>query len=115
MPRKTDSIPIKNKELDRRIKLTDADRTQIRILYETGDYSQRKLALMFNVSRRLIGFIINPEKLKANLEAREKRGGWKQYYNSEEHAKYVKGHRDYKKKLHQEGKLQPPAAPENNN
>ena len=109
MPRKTDAIPINNPALDRRVKLTDADRVQIRILYESGEYSQRKLAAMFNVSRRLITFIIDPEKQKRNLEARAKAGGWKQYYDKEEHRKSTKDHRDYKKKLHEEGKLTAPA------
>ncbi len=105
MPRKTDNVSINNRELDRRVKLTDADRVQIRILYESGDFSYKKLALMFGVSKRLISFIINPEKQKANLEARAKRGGWKQYYDKDNHAKSTKEHREYKKKLHEEGKL----------
>ena len=54
---------------------------------------------MFHVSRRLIIFIIDPEKLKHNLDARRANGGSKIYYNKDVHTKAIKEHRDYKKKL----------------
>lgn len=72
----------------------------VRHLYETTDTSQRKLADKFGVSRRLITFILDSEKHKANLQAREDSGGSKQYYNKETHAKIMKAHRSYKKALY---------------
>lgn len=45
--------------------------------------SQRKCAEMFNVSRRTIQFLWDPEKLKRNIQRRQERGGTKQYYNIE--------------------------------
>lgn len=58
--------------------------------------SQRKLAKMFSVSKRLIQFIIFPEKLKKSIQARLDRGGSMQYYNKEKNKKYMKKHRNYK-------------------
>ncbi len=90
---------------DKIVKLKDCTKRLICELYKTGEYSQRKLALEFNVSRRLIQFIICPDKLKQNLDAREKRGGSSIYYNKDKHTKAMKNHRDYKKELDKNGKL----------
>ena len=64
---------------DKRIKLTEEQRSEIKELY--GRISQRKLAKMFGVSRRLVVFIGDEAKHKRNLECRKLRGGWKQYYD----------------------------------
>lgn len=96
------------KEHDKRIKLTQEDKELIRHLHETTDTSQRKLATQFGVSRRLIQFILDPEKHKANLQARDARGGSKQYYNKETHAKTMKAHREHKRALYEEGLLLAP-------
>ncbi|MCF7796002.1 hypothetical protein K9M42_02815 [Patescibacteria group bacterium] len=85
------------KNKDRRRKLTDKQKKEIKELY--GTISQRKLAKMFGVSRRLITFIGDPEKHKANLKARKERGGWKQYYDKNKHKKYMKNYRRYKQKI----------------
>jgi len=98
MPRKSDSIPIKNEKLDRRVKLSDAQKKEI---YKNElDLSQRKLANKYGVSRRTIQFILDPEKLKENLKRREERGGTMVYYDKEKQRNYMKNHRDYKKELH---------------
>ena len=59
----------------------------------------RKIAEMFNVSRRLIQFILDPEKHKENLERRKERGGSKIYYKKEQHTKAIREHREYKKEI----------------
>jgi hypothetical protein len=61
--------------------------------------SQRRLAKMFNVSRRLIQFILNPESHKKNLERRRELGGSKIYYKKDKHTKAIREHRQYKKEL----------------
>lgn len=61
--------------------------------------SQRALAGMFKVSRRLIGFIINPDKLRQNRERRDERGGSSIYYKKEKHTAAIREHRQYKYKL----------------
>lgn len=54
-------LKIKDKD-DRRIKLFDEDREEIRKLYATGLFSQRDLANRYNVSRRTITFVLDPTK-----------------------------------------------------
>lgn len=86
------------KKHDKRRKLTDEEREEIKHLYATGDkenYSQRKLAKMFGVSRRLITFIVDPEKLKADRERLKERGGSKIYYDKEKQKKYMRNHRKH--------------------
>ena len=96
------------KEHDKRVKLTKEDKELIKHLYETTDTSQRKLATQFGVSRRLITFILDPEKQKANLQARDARGGSKKYYDKETNKKRMKAHREHKRALYEEGLLKAP-------
>ena len=58
-----------NPNQDRRIKLNDKQREEIREKYTTGMYSQRNLAEEYGVSRRLITFILDPDKAKKNAES----------------------------------------------
>lgn len=90
---------------DRRRKLTDAEKADIR--RNSRGLSQRALAAEYDVSRRTIQFIQNPEALAENLKRREERGGSKQYYNTEDQAIYMRGHRRYKKMLDDQGVLLP--------
>jgi transposase len=101
MPFKSEEIKIHHTKHDRRIKLTDEDREQIRTL----GLSQRALARMFGVSRRTIQFILHPEKLEENKKQRKERGGWKQYYNKEKQTEYIREHRQYKQKLYLKGEI----------
>jgi hypothetical protein len=79
MPYKFDTQKRKIKrEDDNRIKLTDEERRDIKKLY--GKISQRKLAKMFKVSRRLIIFIGCPEKLKIQKEQYKERMKDGRYY-----------------------------------
>ena len=103
MSSKLDKIPINNKELDKRVKLTDKQREEIK--ENPHGLSQRALARMYKVDRRTISFILNPEALKQNKERRKERGGSKQYYNRENNRIAMKKHRDYKKSLMKKGLL----------
>lgn len=51
---------------------------------------------MFNVSRRLIVFIVFPERLERNYQCRLDNGGSKIYYNREKHNEAIKKYRRYK-------------------
>lgn len=95
MPKKCDKIAIKNEKLDRRVKLTQEQKNEIR----NSDLSTRKLAAMYDVSRRTIMFVKDPEKLKHNREVRKQNGGWQQYYDKEKHRQYTAKHREYKDEL----------------
>jgi len=98
MPRKTDGMKIGDSFFKRSSKLLPCQKEMVVYWHDRG-HSTRKLASMFNVSRRLIQFIIDPEKHKANLERRRETGGSSQYYDREYHTKKIKEHRDYKKNL----------------
>lgn len=105
MPRKSDVIAINNPNNDRRFKLTEEDKEDIRKRYAKGDTSYSKLATEYGVSKRLIGLIIKPEKLeimKKQFAERQKDG---RYYDKDKHREYMKNHRDYKKKLYEQGLL----------
>jgi transposase len=84
---------------DKRRKLSEEDKIDIRSMSRKG-YSQRELARMYNVSRRLIQFVINPQSLEENKERRKERGGSAQYYDKETHTLAVRKHRNYKKDLY---------------
>ena len=95
------TVTIKNKNLDRRVKLTEEDRASLIELKQK--ISQREAAKMFGVSRRTVQFIWFPEKLEENKKRRAERGGSKQYYDREKHNKAMQEHRAYKKELKQKG------------
>lgn len=93
------------KDKDRRRKLTDAQKIEIK--KNKDGLSQRALARKYNVSRGTIKFIQDPEALAQNLQRREERGGWRQYYDIEDRARYMRNHRRYKKLLDDQGLLLP--------
>lgn len=69
-----DQIPINNPKFDKRVKLTDEQRESIRNEYALGGISQRGLEKKYDVSRRLIQFVLSPEKLeKAKKDFSERR------------------------------------------
>lgn len=98
MPHKFERLKQKlPKGMDRRCKLTDADREEILTLYP--ERSQRQLAEQFGVSKRLIQLIVNPETKRKQIEAYHKRGGWRRYYDKNKRAEAMREHRQYKKKV----------------
>ena len=104
MPYKSEKIKIEGTKLDRRRKLTEDQKEYIRWLREEEGLSQRQLAAMFGVSRRLITFILDPEKEKKNKERikRLKQEG-RYKYSKEQWAEVMREHRHYKEKLHKDG------------
>lgn len=61
MPYKSEKVKIAGTKFDLRVKLSKGQKEAIKILSEKG-YSQRKLAVMFNCSKRSIQNIIKPQK-----------------------------------------------------
>lgn len=113
MPSKIDSVRINaNKEnamLDRRRKLTDDDKNTIRRIYFTEPVGKRPsisfLARQYNVSRRLIQFILFPErKARQDTLAKERRKDGR-YYDKEKGRTHMRDHRAYKRQLIRSGKL----------
>lgn len=78
MPYKSEKVKIAGTKFDLRVKLSKDQKEAIKILSEKG-YSQRKLAMMFNCSKRSIQNIIQPQKevrtLSVRLNIGQKRNG----------------------------------------
>jgi transposase len=66
--------------------------------YKVMGMSITKIAKMFRVNKRLIQFILFPERQKKNLELRADRGGSTIYYDREYHNQAANEHRAYKYK-----------------
>lgn len=105
MPYKFEKIPINNPNHDKRVKLTGEQREDIKKEYGLGSISIRGLVRKYGVSRRLIQFILFPErqeKAKKDFAERQKDG---RYYDKEKHKEYMKKHRGHKKELWENGLL----------
>ena len=99
MPYKSERIKL-SREQDRRVKLSNEQKDEIKHKYELGIFSQRALAREYNVSRRLISFILFPEKAEVERKAD---GRYKP--SKEEWAATQREHRRYKQELYKAGKL----------
>lgn len=93
MPYKIEKVPLP-RELDRRVKLTNQQRDEIKTNMEW--LSQRKLALKYNVDRKTIRFIQDPDALEAHKIAYAKRRKDGRYYNKEKQREAIKNTRRYK-------------------
>jgi hypothetical protein len=115
MPAIVDKMSIEKhgtgKRLDRRVKLTAEDKDAIRTQYFNAHPSQRptitSIAAKYNVNRRLIQFILFPEREVRNKELARARRKDGRYYNREKSRKNMQEYRDYKRALSKEGKLKP--------
>lgn len=91
---------------DKRRKLTEEQKEEIKEKYNTGLYSYRVLAKEYGVSKRTINNTINlitAQKSKDRIKAH-----WRDYQkHGEEWAKMMKKHRQYKKELLDAGKELP--------
>ena len=88
------------KEYNRRIKLTDRDKETIKKIHSQGTESINGLARLYGVSKRLIQFVLFPERYEKNKELRAIRGGSKRYYNREKNRLAEKNTRNYKQKIY---------------
>jgi len=99
MPYKTDTIAIDCPFFDKRVKLLPCQKERMVILQKLG-YSQRKLASIFKVSRRLVQFTTDPSKKVKDLANRRDRGGSMIYYKGgKEWSETMKEHRKHKHEL----------------
>ena len=104
MPYKSEKIKLSPTQ-DRRRKLTDEQKEEIKKLYATGLIGQRPLAKQFGVSRSLIQVIVNPEI--AEKKKQRIKEHWRDYRPSkEEWAETIREHRHYKQELYLKGELQ---------
>lgn len=96
-----DRITISDPTLDKRVKLLPYQKEEIIELHKQGT-SVRHLARSYSVSRRLIQFIVHPERKERDLQLRQNRGGSKIYYDKEKHKEAMQRHRLHKKAILQE-------------
>ena len=103
MPYKSEKLKLPPNK-DRRRKLTDEQKEEIRKIYATGVCGTRPLAKQFGVSRSLIQIIVNPaiaEKKRQRIKEH-----WRDYRPSkEEWNKIKREHRRYKQELYLQGEL----------
>lgn len=79
-------------EHDARRKVTEDKRIEIVKLHEEG-MSQRGIERETGVSRRQIGFILNPESYEQYKENHRKTQHWKTYYDKDKRREYMRKHR----------------------
>lgn len=98
MPIKAEHIKLSGTKYDARTKLTPDQRDAIKVLSREG-YSQRKLAAMFNVSKRLIQSIISPsERSPAKKRPQEYWTDVKRRYRERKMSLYKAGKIKFNKK-----------------
>lgn len=103
MPYKIEKIKLQGLQ-DRRKKLTDEQRKEIRELYATGGYSLNGLAKMYEVSKKTVLLIVNDESAEKARQYRKEH--WKEWQpTKEEHAEAIRKTRRYKNNLYKSGKL----------
>ena len=103
MPYKSSTIKLSETQ-DRRRKLTDEQKEEIKRIYAEEKVGQRPLAKQFGVSRSTIQLIVNPERAKTVKERIKKH--WRDYRPSKEDwAKTIREHRHYKQELYLKGEL----------
>ena len=106
MPYLSSQIPIAGTQYDRRRKLTEDQKEYIKWLRNEEHLSYNQLAKMFNVSKRLITFICNPDMMAKHKERSKKYRAEGRYKpSSEEWASTIREHRRYKQQLKLEGKI----------
>ena len=81
------------KENDGRLKLTDAQRDEIRHLYKTTGIGMRPLAREYNVHRTTIRNVVKPERYKAQRERYKREKHHLKYYDTDKNREYQRVHR----------------------
>lgn len=99
MPYKTEKLKLDNYFIDKRTKLLPCQKERVYHMYYHDNYSLNQLAKIFHCSKRLIHFIVKPEKKeKADLQYKERRKD-KRYYDKEKHKNAMNKHRKRKHEL----------------
>lgn len=106
MSKKLDALRLRGTGYDRRIKLTESQRCEIRERYRAGGVSTYQLANEYGVSRRAIDFALHPERYeRAREQFKERRKDGRYAVSTEERTKIMREHRSYKRRLHEAGKI----------
>lgn len=104
MPYKSEKMKLSETQ-DRRKKITENQKQEIKDLYATGSYSLNKLAKLYGVSKKTILLIVNDESAaRAKQYRKENWREWKR--KGEEWNATQRNHRKYKHDLYKQGKLE---------
>lgn len=104
MPYKSSTIKLAPTQ-DRRRKLTDEQKEEIKRIYKSGVCGTRPLAKQFGVSRSAIQVIVNPNIAERKRQYTKEH--WRNYRpTKEEWAATIREHRHYKQELYVKGELQ---------
>ncbi len=90
--------PYINEMDDRRRKIPTSEYETIRAKYKALK-SMRAVARLYNVDKRLIQFIVYPERKEAYQKMRYKQKIWLKYYDRESHTISIRKHRKRKREL----------------
>lgn len=103
MPYKSEKIRLNDLQ-DRRRKLTDGQKEQIRELYAMGGTSLKDLGNKFEVSKKTILVTVNEDSARRAKEYQKE--NWKRFQQSKEcHAQSMREYRRYKQSLYVNGEL----------
>ena len=103
MPYKSETIKLSETQ-DRRRKLTDDQKEEIKRIYKSGVCGTRPLAQQFGVSKSTIQIIVNPNR--AEKVKQRRKDHWRDYRpTKEEWAAIIREHRHYKHELYVKGEL----------
>ena len=103
MPYKSEKIKLNEKQ-DRRKRLTDDQRKEIKELYGTGCYSLNGLAKRFEVSKKTILLIVNENSAEKAKQYRKEH--WREWQRvGEEHNEAIRKTRRDKQSLYLKGEL----------
>ena len=103
MPYKSEKLKLSETQ-DRRRKLTNDQKEEIKRIYESGVCGTRPLAKQFGVSRSTIQVIVNPDIKQRRHDYIA--NNWRKYRpTKEEWAETIKEHRHYKQELYLKGEL----------
>ncbi len=103
MPYVSESIRLQGLQ-DRRRKLTDEQKEEIKEMYATGNWSLSKLGAEFGVSKKTILLLVNSDSAEKAKEYRKE--NWREFQRTkEERTKATREHRRYKQSLYLSGQL----------
>lgn len=103
MPYKSEKLKLKGLQ-DRRKRLTDEQRKEIKELYGTGCYSLNDLAKKFGVSKKTVLLIVNKESAERAKQYRKEH--WQEWQRKgEEHNAAIRNTRKHKQELYLKGEL----------
>jgi len=88
------------RHLDRRVKYKQKEKDNVIKLFKINKLAQREIARQTGISRRMISFILFPDRLKTcNKQFKERRKDGRYKYSNKDWARIQREHRYYKQSI----------------